>query len=103
MHPIVLTNPAGINNVGQIIPGVREDEVCVGNKILPTVRFRFLRQGHLRSSLDCIKSRFGSGEVHETRVEHVKPPPQLRWRIPRRIRSNEHELHLFGNTRGQFF
>jgi len=71
MDPIIFANAAWIDNVTQVVSGIRDNKVGVGNRIVPVARVRLLGYRNPGSLLDCIESSRGSSEANKTSVEIV--------------------------------
>ena len=85
MRPIVFAHPARIDNMGQIVFGVRDNKIGVGNSVVPG-RPGLLGQRNARSFLDRLKSSFVSGEADKMFIETVEPAAQFRRGCPVRDR-----------------
>jgi hypothetical protein len=71
MHPVVLTYPAGINQMGQIVFRIRKYKVGVGDSIVPVNRSCLFRDGNVRCPLDRSDGRFASGEADKALIKEI--------------------------------
>ena len=86
VYPIVFTDPARIDHVGQIVFGVRENKIGVRNRIVAVTRPCFVGRRNPRSLLNRLESSFGSREADKMFIEIVEPPAQFRPACPVRDR-----------------
>src|SRR5215470_3945607 len=98
VYPIVFTNPARIDDMGQIVFCVRDNKIGVPNRIVAIAEPRFLGWRNARSLLDCFESSFGSREADKMFIEIVEPPAQFHRGVSCGIGGNKNELDLISNT-----
>ena len=103
MQPIVLTYPARIDNVREIIFAVSENEIGMRHCVVAVDLPRPCRQRDARGPLDRLNGPFRSGEADKTRVEEIQPATQHNGRITRGIGGHEDELDAIRNFGGQYF
>jgi len=88
--------------MGQIVSGIRNNKIGVGDSIVAVALFCLVSRGDSRSLLNRFDSRFASREAGKMFIEIVQPPAQFLRRVPCRIRRNKNELDLIGQARWQF-
>src|SRR5712664_3761267 len=71
VYPIVFTNPARIDDMGQIVFGVCDNKIGVRNRIVAAAGRCFAGQRNPRGLLDRLESSFGSRETDKMSVEIV--------------------------------
>ena len=66
MHPVILTDTAWIDHMGEIVFGVGKDEIRVRDGIVGVRRPRFGRRRNTRSSLDRLDRAVASRQADES-------------------------------------
>src|ERR1700751_1776184 len=74
MDSNIFTNPARIDDMGQIVLCVRDNKIGVPNRIVAVAGPRLLGWRNARSLLDCFDRSFGSREADKMLIKIVDAP-----------------------------
>ena len=103
MCPIVFTYASRINDMGQIVFGVRDNKIGMSHGVISPRGPGLLGRRNARSLLGRVESSFVSGEADKMFIETVEPAAQFHGGVPCGIGGHKNELDLIGDTGGQFF